>query len=255
MIADTWDRGFATCDPYRGLNANMHAVEALLAAHEVGGDAGGSWPLEAAARIADRVVDVLGPAYGWRLPEHFTTGWDPVPAFNVDTPADPFRPYGVTIGHLLEWSRLLLHLDAVRPDPRFPTAASALTGAAVRDGWATDGADGFVYTVDFEGVPVVRERMHWVVAEAIANAAARAAASLDGSAETDLASWTGWALEHHRDLAGGSWWHELDAGLRPSGTVWPGKPDVYHPLQALWLSRHRSRPLTGSFAGLALSVG
>ena len=43
---------------------------------------------------------------------------------------------------------------------------------AVIDGWAVDGAPGFVYTTDWSGQPVVRQRMYWVLAEAIAAAAA-----------------------------------------------------------------------------------
>ncbi|HEY6665499.1 MAG TPA: AGE family epimerase/isomerase, partial [Propionibacteriaceae bacterium] len=32
MLVDSWDRDFAHLDDYRGVNANMHGVEALLAA-------------------------------------------------------------------------------------------------------------------------------------------------------------------------------------------------------------------------------
>ncbi|CAB4689441.1 MAG: AGE family epimerase/isomerase [Actinobacteria bacterium] len=259
MVVDAWDRDFATCDAYRGLNANMHAVEALLAAYDVSGD---SWALAAATRIGERVAHDLGPGFSWRLPEHFDEAWVPQPEHHRDRPADPFQPYGVTIGHLLEWSRLLLHLHVASTRDRAHRvaadrqgllgAAAALTGAAIRDGWAADGTDGFVYTTDFDGAPVVRERMHWVIAEAVANAAMRITVGLDDDAERDLERWLGFAEAHHVDLDGGSWWHELDADLRPSGTVWPGKPDVYHQLQALWLAR---RATTGervvSFAGAA----
>jgi len=57
LHADEWDRAWTTLDPYRGVNANMHAVEALLAA----GDATGQvrWH-ERAAPISDRVPR-LGP--------------------------------------------------------------------------------------------------------------------------------------------------------------------------------------------------
>ena len=34
----------------------------------------------------------------------------------------------------------------------------SLFEASVNEGWTVDGADGFVYTVDWEGRPVVRER-------------------------------------------------------------------------------------------------
>ena len=74
----------------------------------------------------------------------------------------------------------------------------SLFDAAVREGWAVDGADGFVYTVDWSGRPVVRERMHWVVAEATAAAAALHAATGDPS----YADW-------YR-----TWWQHIDACFR-----------------------------------------
>jgi hypothetical protein len=33
--------------------------------------------------------------------------------YNADSRDDPFRPYGTPVGHWLEWSRLLLHLEGV----------------------------------------------------------------------------------------------------------------------------------------------
>ena len=38
MACDTWNTEFTVLDPYRGLNANMHTVEAFLAAADVTGD-------------------------------------------------------------------------------------------------------------------------------------------------------------------------------------------------------------------------
>ena len=35
MVVETWDRAFSVLSDYRGVNANMHAVEALLAAYDV----------------------------------------------------------------------------------------------------------------------------------------------------------------------------------------------------------------------------
>lgn len=259
MVVDLWDRDFTTCDAYRGLNPNMHAVESLLAAYDVSAD---PWALTAATRICERVTRDLGPAFSWRLPEHFDTDWVPRPEHNRDRPGDPFQPYGVTIGHLLEWSRLLLHLhvaltrgtDRLADRRGLLGAASALTGAAVHDGWAADGADGFVYTTDFDATPVVRERMHWVIAEAVAAAAMRISVGLDDDAERDLAQWLAFAEDHHVDREGGSWWHEISPSLEPSGTVWPGKPDVYHQLQALWLAQRAAEEPAVSFAGLARRV-
>ena len=149
-----------------------------------------------------RVVRDLAPAHDWRIPEHFDESWNPLPDYNIDSPADPFRPYGATIGHWLEWARLSLHLRAAlgpRTDWLLDNAVS-LFDAAVREGWTgpsrssreTDTSvvepvetPGFVYTVDWSGQPVVRERMHWVPAEATATAAALYAATGD-------ASYAGW---------------------------------------------------------------
>ena len=96
-----------------------------------------------------------------------------VPDYNRDRPADPFRPYGVTVGHQFEWARLALHLRAVARRRR-PTGCStdavALFDAAATRGWAADGHDGFPYTLDWDDRPVVGARMHWVLCEAVAAA-------------------------------------------------------------------------------------
>lgn len=47
--------------------------------------------------------------------------------------------------------------------------AKGLFHATVRDAWP-DGADGIVYTVDWEGKPVVRERVRWPIVEAMGTA-------------------------------------------------------------------------------------
>lgn len=38
LACDTWNTEFTVLDDYRGLNANMHTVEAFLAAGDVTGD-------------------------------------------------------------------------------------------------------------------------------------------------------------------------------------------------------------------------
>jgi sulfoquinovose isomerase len=157
LSTDEWDRTWTTLDPYRGVNANMHTVEAMLGAGDATGDV--RW-YERAASIADHVV-TWASANHWRIPEHFDADWVPQLELNADKPGDPFKPYGATIGHGLEWSRLLLQVDAALPGRSPGTlipAARALYDGAVRDGWAVDGAPGFVYTTDWTGAPVVRTR-------------------------------------------------------------------------------------------------
>lgn len=231
LSVEEWDAAWTTQEPYNGINANMHTVEAYLAAGDVTGDP--AWHRRA-ARIAERVV---GWARGnaWRVPEHFDRQWQPMLEFNRDDPAHPFRPYGATVGHALEWARLLLSLDAslgADAPGGLVAAAVDLAERALADGWAADGADGFVYTTDWAGRPVVRARMHWVVAEAVnaANALHRATGDPAWAERHDR--WWEYVDRYVVDHANGSWHHELDAANRPAATVWAGKPDVYHAYQA-----------------------
>ncbi|MGZ8743795.1 MAG: AGE family epimerase/isomerase [Nocardioides sp.] len=241
MVVEQWDESFSSLDPYRGLNANMHTVEALLAAADAleAGSLATSLR-ERALRIVERVVHDLGPAHSWRVPEHFDSSWDPQLEYNADTPAHPFRPYGATIGHSLEWARLALHLRAAlgRSAPGWLLeSARSLFDAAVAEGWAVDGADGFVYTVDWEGQPVVRERMHWVAAEATATAAALWTATGDASYDGWYRTWWDHIATVFVDHRLGSWHHELDPANRPGGVTWRGKPDTYHAFQATLIPR------------------
>lgn len=106
LSCDTWNTEFTKLDDYRGLNANMHTVEAFLAAADVTGD-------EKYRVRAGRIIDhVLGWAKenDWRIPEHFHKGWTPDLECNREHPDDPFKPYGATPGHGIEWARLILQM-------------------------------------------------------------------------------------------------------------------------------------------------
>ena len=234
LAVDTWDRSFSTLDPYRGINANMHTVEAFLAASDVTGDR--IW-LERAARIAGFAASSAA-GNSWRLPEHFDSSWTPQLEFNADRPDDKFKPYGATVGHGLEWARLLLHVEAAgATGTDWPTAAAALYERAFADGWAADGSEGFVYTTDWEGAAMVRDRMHWVVAEAIGAAAALHRRTGEPRYAADYARCWDYAERHLFDHENGSWHHQLDAANVPADTVWPGKADLYHAAQATLLPR------------------
>jgi mannose/cellobiose epimerase-like protein (N-acyl-D-glucosamine 2-epimerase family) len=254
MVVEEWDRTFTDLDAYRGVNANMHTVEAYLAAADVTGER--VW-LDRAARIVERVVHGFARGNAWRIPEHFDATWTPDLGYNADTPAHPFRPYGATIGHWFEWARLALHTRAaltargdVAPAWLLDDAV-ALVEAGVREGWHVDGARGFVYTVDWQGRPVVRERMHWVVAEAVAAVAALHAATGDPRWDDLYTQWWEYVGEHVIDRDGGSWWHELGTDNRVTRTVWAGKADLYHAVQATLIPR---LPLTPVLAP-ALAAG
>jgi len=245
---DERSRDWHTVDPYRGVNANMHSVEALLAAHDATGER--RW-LDRAATIADRVIG-WAAANSWRIPEHFDTRWAPQLEYNADRPHDPFKPYGATPGHGLEWSRLLLQVDVAGGTVGKRTdAARQLFERAVADGW-DEPRGGFVYTTDWTGTPVEARRFHWVAAEAAAAADVLQRTTGEGRFGELAGRWWAWIDEHLVDHERGSWFHELDTDNTPSGRTWVGKPDVYHAAQAVILP---DLPLTGSFAASARAAG
>ncbi|MFV0634639.1 AGE family epimerase/isomerase [Demequina sp.] len=240
MSREAFARDWSEVEDYRGVNANMHTLEAYMAASDVTGD---KELLQRGLRIAQRVVHGFARDNQWRLPEHFTADWEPLLEYNEDQPAHPFRPYGATIGHLLEWARLTTQLASslqksglARPDWMLEDAKE-LYAAAIREGWNVDGEVGFVYTVDWDGKPVVRERMHWVAAEAIGAAAALWASTKLPVYAEDYGRWWDYVGEYLLDREGGSWWHELGTDNAVSRTVWEGKADIYHAVQATLIPR------------------
>jgi mannose/cellobiose epimerase-like protein (N-acyl-D-glucosamine 2-epimerase family) len=148
---------------------------------------------------------------------------------------------------------LLLHLEASlgeeAPDWLLPSSA-ALFDRAVADGWAVDGADGFVYTTDWDGRPMVRDRMHWVLAEGFAAAEALGQRTGDDRYGQLARTWWAYAERYLIDRAHGSWHHQLNPQNEVIDTVWPGKPDLYHAVQATLIPR---LPLAPSLAA-ALAV-
>lgn len=234
MVAEEWDSAFTSLSGYRGLNANMHMLEAYLAAYSATRD---PELLRRCLRISARAVDAARD-HGWRLPEHFDADWRPLLDFNDERRDDPFKPYGSTVGHWFEWARLLLLTESgVRAAGQdvpawLREAAVALFDAGAREGWSVDGRPGFVYTVDWDGRPAVRNRLHWVVAEAIGAAATLHAVTGDPAYRDWYSTWWDYARTYLVDTERGSWHHELDLDNEPSAQIKEGKADVYHALQA-----------------------
>ena len=237
-LQDEFRRDWTAFSDYRGMNANMHAVEAFLTAHEVTGDR--LW-LDRAGRILDFFTGTVAPAHGWRLPEHYRSDWSVDPGYEGNP---MFRPAGTTPGHSFELGRLLLHYWDLcgRPGDGAPATARALIETAATGAWRPDG--GFVYTLAADGTPLVTDRYWWPVTEAIG--AFAMLRKLEGR-DSD-AAWYGRLWQTARDLfideARGGWHPEVDDQGRPAARMFPGKPDLYHALQACLfpltpgLSRH-----------------
>lgn len=248
MCRDNWDEAFTECEAYRGGNMNMHSVEAFLVLHDVTGD--DVW-LDRALSISTRIIHEVARNNNYRVNEHFDTDWNTLPDYNRDEPGDRFRAFGGTPGHWVEWSRLLLQLRATleaegKPAPDWLLEdAVGLFDAAVRDAWSPDGAPGFVYSVDWEGKPVIHSRVRWVIVEAIGGAYALFVATGDARYSRFYEDFWDFCRDYLIDYAGGSWWQELDEHNEVTSLVWSGKQDIYHLLHCLLVPR---LPLTPGMA-------
>src|SRR5690606_33210807 len=73
--------------------------------------------------------------------------------------------------------------------------------------------------------------------EALGAAAALHEATGDERFVEPYLAWWSYAEEHFVDDDGGSWWHELSPRHEVSRTVWDGKADLYHAVQATLVPR------------------
>ena len=243
LFCDEWNRDWTPFSTYRGMNANMHGVEALLAAYEATGE---TLFLDRAGRILDFFVHRIAPAQGWRLPEHYTENWQIDRSYAGN---HMFRPAGTTPGHAFELGRLALqHWDLTgRPANDAPQAARQLIERALADAWLPEG--GLAYTLDFDGQIGDGSRFWWPVTEAIGALSAFIVLERRSADEVWYRRLWDFANLHFIDHAMGGWFPAIDAAGKPTSSIFAGKPDIYHSLQACLL------PLGGRLSRLALAPG
>ena len=234
LAVDTWNTDFTELSSYRGLNANMHTVEAFLAAADALSDE--KYRVRA-GRIIDSVI-YWAKNNSWRIPEHFKSDWTPDLEYNIDNKTDQFKPYGATPGHGIEWARLIVQwamsTEADDKDSinKYIDAAKNLYNTAVNDSWCKNGEPGIAYTTDWDGNPVVTDRMHWTLAEAINTSAVLYNVTKDTKYRDDYSMFIEYLDTYVHDKKNGSWFHQLDEHNKLIGTVWPGKADLYHAFQS-----------------------
>lgn len=215
-------------EAYRGQNSNMHLVEALLTAYDATGD---QVFLDRALSVATHIAHDEARRYGWRVQEHHDATWRPLPEYNKDTPFDVYRPYGTLPGHSWEWARLLVQLHHASPGNGWLLpAARDLYARAFEDAW-WPGREHPVYTIDADGTPVIEDVVWWTVAEAITAAATLSEATGEPGYDEDYVRLWAYADRHLIDHEHGGWFPVLKDGV-VSEHPWPGKPDLYHALQA-----------------------
>lgn len=213
--------------PYRGQNSNMHLTEALTVAFEVTGD---QQYLAMAESIADLLIRRITANNDWRLPEHFTDAWQHDRDY---AGSEMFRPAGTTPGHWLEWSRLLaqLWIAGGRRLAWMPAAADTLFREAVSEGW--DGVNGgFFYTLDFHGRPLVRDKIWWPLCEGIGAAMFLGQFGDAAFYEDWYRRIWGYVVDDVLDADTGRWVPQLDEAGRVKTSLFSGRPDLYHALQA-----------------------
>lgn len=227
LFRDEFTRDWQAFSTYRGMNANMHGVEALLAAYEATGE---GLYLERAARIFDFFLGQMAPAHDWRIPEHYTADWQVDQGYEGNP---MFRPAGTTPGHSFEMARLQLQLwDLMgRPDDGAPVRARHLVDRALDDAW-DPARGGIIYTLAADGSPARQARYWWPVTEAIGALAALQKLDPQPDDEDWYRRLWRFADQHLIDHQHGGWIPELDDQDRPARDQFNGKPDIYHALQA-----------------------
>ena len=143
--------------PYRGQNANMHSVEACLAAYAATGE---TRYIDRAVQVATSVNQKLtAQTDGVMIWEHYTPDWRVDWDYNRNDMSNIFRPWGYQPGHFTEWARLLLLIERHRPLSWLLERAETLFDVAFRRGFGPD----FSICDD--------RKYHWVQCESMATAA------------------------------------------------------------------------------------
>ncbi len=219
--------------PYRGQNANMHACEAMLAAHAASGEARF---LDRALQLAQSVTQRLASLSGGLVWEHYRADWSVDPDYNRGDRQNIFRPWGFQVGHLTEWAKLLLQLEPrlapeQRPDWLLPTAVRLAT-AALRQGWDAE-YGGLYYGFAPDGSVCDDDKYFWVQAESIAACALLALRTGDAQWWQWYDRLWGYAWAHMIDHRHGAWYRIRRRDNRPySDEKSPAGKTDYHTMGA-----------------------
>ena len=157
--------------PYRGQNANMHSCEAMIAAYDATRD---RKYLQRALTLAESITGRQAALADGLIWEHYKPDWSVDWDYNKDDRTNIFRPWGYQTGHLTEWAKLLMQLEAHLPEGERPTwlveRATRFFDTAMRHGWdETHG--GLVYGFAPGGEVCDADKYFWVQAESFAAAA------------------------------------------------------------------------------------
>ncbi|HSW03521.1 MAG TPA: AGE family epimerase/isomerase [Aquabacterium sp.] len=217
---------------YRGQNANMHACEALLAAHAASGE---QRYLDRARVLAHGITQRQAELAGGMIWEHYHADWTPDWDYNRHDKSNIFRPWGFQTGHFTEWAKLLLQLER-----RLGNAAPAwlhetarqLFDAAMQHGW-DDAHGGLVYGFGPDGQVCDGDKYFWVQAESLAAAAWLAVRTGDEAYWQWYDRLWAYAWEHFIDHEHGAWYRVLSpSNEKLSDEKSPAGKTDYHTMGA-----------------------
>lgn len=219
---------------YRGQNANMHMVEALLAAYEATTE---SRYLDRALDVADAMTRRQAALAGGLVWEHYDADWNVDWDYHREDPRHLFRPWGFQPGHQTEWTKLLAILDrhmrdrGAPVDWLLPRARELYATAFAR---ALDGEHGGLhYGFAPDGTVCDADKYFWVQAETLAAAALLAERDTDPRFLDDYLSLWRYAWRHFVDHEHGGWYRILDRQNRKySDEKSPAGKTDYHTMGA-----------------------
>lgn len=206
LYADEISYDWSKVSNYRGQNANMHSCEALIASYEATNE---QKYLDRALIISDNICNRQAAQADGLIWEHYSSEWKIDWSFNKDKPDDLFRPWGFQVGHLTEWSKLLLILERyVNKDWLLPRAIE-LFEDAVEMGW-DEKNDGLFYGFAPNGDICDRDKYFWVQAESFAAAALLANRTKDAKYWDWYERIWQFSWKHMIDHKYGAWFRILD---------------------------------------------
>ena len=206
LYADEISSDWFKVSNYRGQNANMHSCEALIASYEATNE---QKYLDRALIISDNICNRQAEQADGLIWEHYSSEWRIDWSFNKDKPDDLFRPWGFQVGHLTEWSKLLLILERyVNKDWLLPRAIE-LFEDAVEMGW-DEKNDGLFYGFAPNGDICDRDKYFWVQAESFAAAALLANRTKDAKYWDWYERIWQFSWKHMIDHKYGAWFRILD---------------------------------------------
>ena len=224
--------------PYRGQNANMHSCEAMIAAFDATQD---RRYLDRALTLATSVTQRLAGLSGGLVWEHYRPDWSVDPDYNRDDKTNIFRPWGFQTGHLTEWAKLLMQLEAhlkATPGADVPAwivpTARHFFDTAMHHGWDhTHG--GLVYGFAPGGEVCDADKYFWVQAESFAAAALLAVRTGDAAYWQWYDRIWAYAWAHMVDHVHGAWYRIRTPDNRAySDEKSPAGKTDYHTMGACW---------------------